>query len=80
MSESQLFGLALQVEHPLVGLAFRYERPDEADILNNRCKAILENMIGKDLAVKLPTATVDPAIPQKGLKWDTVDARNGDIM
>ncbi|KAK9897928.1 FAD/NAD(P)-binding domain-containing protein [Cystobasidium minutum MCA 4210] len=44
------------------------------------CKAILENMLGPELAARLPEANVDPAIPQVNLKWDTVDARTGEIM
>lgn len=49
-------------------------------MLTSRCKALLENMLGPELAVRLPEANVDPAIPQVNLKWDTVDARTGEVM
>lgn len=44
------------------------------------CKAILEHLLGPELAARLPTTSVDPNLPQTDLKWDTVDVRNGDIM
>jgi hypothetical protein len=37
-------------------------------------------MLGPELAARLPEANVDPAIPQVNLKWDTVDARTGEVM
>lgn len=43
-------------------------------------KALLEDMMGPDLLARFPAMSVDSSVPTSGLKWDTVDARNGEVV